>query len=151
MNVAAETGPTLLQVAPAMFDSVWPHCEALMRRGLAIAPELHNRETRGRIADGTLQSWMITESEPARLLAVFFTDINVEADGSKWVCVHALAGRQMWRWARKLSDGMDKFARAEGCQSIRFAGKRGWGRVLREYRVIGGHGFGSLIFERAVA
>lgn len=150
MNVAAETGPRLVQIEPALFDLVWPHCVDLMRRGLAVAPELINRNTRGRIADGTLQTWMIIESEPAKLLAVFFTDINEEPAGAKWVCVHALAGRQMWRWARKLSDGMNRFARAEGCQSIRFAGKRGWGRILRECRVIGEHASGAPLFERAV-
>ena len=146
-----ENGPKLLKIEPDLFERVWPSCEGLLRRGLAAAPELLGPETRIRIADGTLQLWLVVEMNPARLLAVFFTDINEEPTGEKWVCVHALGGRQMWRWARKLSDGMHSFALAEGCKAIRFAGKKAWGRVLREYSRAGTASNGQPIFERIVA
>jgi hypothetical protein len=151
MNAEADGGLNLWRIPPDMFARAWPHCEDLMRRGLSAASEMLDPDTPERIAAGTLQVWVVTEHAPAQVMAVFLTDINEEAAGARWVNVHALVGRQMWRWANVVNDGMDKFARKERCKSIRFAGKVGWGRVLKDFRVIGEHSAGVPIFERAVS
>ena len=34
-----------------------------------------------------------------------------------------------------LLDGIEAFARAEGCDAMRIIGRKGWARVLKDYRV----------------
>ena len=109
-----------------------------------------NAETRGRIADSTLQLWIIIDTKTSSLYAVFFTDINEDDSGAKWVSAHALGGRHLRRWAMCAHDGMIQFARSVGCHSVRFSGKRGWRRLLRDCRVIGERSPGETIYERAV-
>jgi hypothetical protein len=51
------------------------------------------------------------------------------------VCVIiACGGIDMPRWL-PLIEGIEKYARAEGCAAVRIVGRKGWARVLPDYRV----------------
>lgn len=54
---------------------------------------------------------------------------------SRNVCtLTACAGHERSRWMSLLAV-IEKYAREEGCRAMRLYGRRGWERVLRDYRV----------------
>lgn len=55
---------------------------------------------------------------------------------SKVCTILACGGQGRGRWLHLLN-GIEQYAKAEGCNSTRLYGRRGWKRALPEYREIG--------------
>lgn len=129
-------------VPPNMFGAAWLKLGDLVPDAVRVAGDLG--DIVARIEDATLQLWIAADGKP---LAAWFTDINIEEDGSRWIGVYGLNGSGVRRWARALSDQMVEFARAEQCARVMFAGRKAWGRLVpgcRPVREEGGH----MIWER---
>lgn len=93
--------------------------------------------------------WLIIEDDEA--VGTFMTTIiSDEHDGPFFVWVYGLGGEGLERWARALAARMLEFADAERCQSVRFSGRKGWGRVLAGWNPIAELG-DEVIYERAAA
>lgn len=55
--------------------------------------------------------------------------------GARKICVIvACSGHHRERWL-PLSEKIEAYAKAEGCEAIRLYGRKGWERVLSDYRV----------------
>jgi hypothetical protein len=93
---------------------------------------------------------MACETFPPRILGVFVTEIYEREAGGKYLVVSALAGTELKRWAILARDTIDQFARKEGCDAARFAGRFGWSRIFTDSRVISGAG-DTAVYERAIA
>lgn len=136
---------TIVCVPPRMFGPVWLKCGEVVREAVRTAGNLG--DVLARIEDESLQCWLVLRNgyTPA---AAWFTDINVQDDGSRWLGVYGLNGKGVREWARALSDRMVDFARAERCERVLFAGRKAWGRLLPECKPLRAEG-GATIWERA--
>lgn len=60
---------------------------------------------------------------------------------SKVCMILTCGGSEIKSWSHLLS-GVEQYARDEGCDCVRFIGRKGWKRIYPEYREIGA------VFER---
>lgn len=120
--------------------------QALLVRGMAAAGVSDAAPIVMDLMMGLKQLWVIFTPDSSKPLAAWMTTIH--ADDKPWVSVSVLAGRNAKRWAGPMSDRMAAFARAEGCELVRFFGRKGWCRLARGVRSIGAHGE-THVFERA--
>jgi hypothetical protein len=123
---------------------------SLVARAFAAAGETDMRACLADIAIGRRQMWAIMERGRAGPLALLRTEIVIEKDGARWLCVSALAGRGLMAWRHLLGDTMTEVAKNWDCACVRFAGREVWGRALPKYRKVSSIG-DEAIFERAAA
>jgi hypothetical protein len=133
----------VLCVPPEKFAAAWCRCGDLVRDAVRTAGDLG--DVVQRIEDTSLQLWLVLED--GQPVAAWFTDINVEDDGSRWIGVYGLNGRGVRQWARALADRMVEFAREERCARVLFAGRRAWGRLVPECKPLREER-GAVIWER---
>lgn len=121
---------------------------ALFLRGIEAASKDDVRAVIRDLFEGVSQVWIVAAADvPDTPLAVFLTQTKEDRDGTRWVCLWGLAGDDVRRWAGPVSACIARYAKAQGCKCFRFAGKRGWGRLLPETREVGAER-GMTVFER---
>lgn len=138
----------LICVPPHQAARVWPHVRELilaaMRRGdlSAFAP------VEAGVLAGDALLWLAVvgrgdadpdiagASAPAHpgytIAAAAVTEI-AETEWRKVCVVVACGGTAMDRWL-PLLDGIETYARAAGCAAVRIVGRKGWARVLGQYK-----------------
>jgi hypothetical protein len=126
--------PALVEIAcvpPDKVALIWPRVSGLifiaMKRGdlAAFAPVEQN------VLSGMSQLWLAVENRND-IIAAAITELHA----TEWrkVCVIvACGGKDMSRWI-ELIEEIEKFAKAEGCSRTRIVGRKGWERVLPDYR-----------------
>src|SRR5215510_10982481 len=118
-------------VDPARLAETWPLVAPFIRR----AAERDDRSDVSRIAqdlrDGTALLWLAWDGKAVCAAAV--TQLNV-ANDRKFCTITACGGRELKRWL-SLIGALERFAIEEGCTSVRINGRRGWARVLSDYRL----------------
>ena len=132
-------GCHLVCVPPDKVALAWPSVRSLifaaMKRGdLSSFGPLEDSVLRG---DALL--WLALtyeDGDGVRIDAAAVTELH----RTEWrkVCVVVACGApsrasDMRRWIRLL-DGIEDFARAEGCEATRIIGRKGWARVLTSYQ-----------------
>lgn len=115
-----------------MAGELWPHvrpmvCSAIDRTDLGRASDLDTDVLSGRallwIVHGTgIECAVVTRLE--------------QTQHSKVCFIPALGGRGSRHWLH-LIEGIENYAKAEGCDCIRWVGRKGWKRMLPEYREVG--------------
>jgi hypothetical protein len=109
----------------------WPLVAPFIRR----AAERDDRSDVSRIAqdlhDGSALLWLAWDGKSICAAAV--TQLNI-ANGRKFCTITACGGRGHKRWLSLIS-ALERFAIEEGCTSVRINGRRGWARVLPDYRL----------------
>ena len=126
-------------VDPARLHEAWPPVAPLIRRavergGLGDAGQLERD-----LHNGSALLWLAwdprsaTEPGGTRIEAAAVTQLDA-ANGRKFCTIAACGGRGLKRW-RALIGALERFAREEGCTSMRIYGRRGWARVLPDYRL----------------
>ena len=81
-------------------------------------------------------------ADEATIWAAAVTGLHIE-QGQKFCCIWACGGRERERWL-PLKAELEKFAKIEGCASIRIYGRRGWARLFKDYKLI------SITLEKAL-
>ena len=76
--------------------------------------------------------WLAIES--GAVLAAAVTKVTVEA-GERLCTIVACAGHD-WPRFGALIEGLEKYARAEGCGAMEICGRPGWSRRLKDYRLV---------------
>lgn len=118
-------------VPPDKVALVWPRVSGLiyiaMKRGdlMAFAPVEQS------LFNGMAQLWLAVENRND-IIAAAVTELHA----TEWrkVCVIvACSGKDMDRWI-ELIEEIEKFAKAESCSRVRIVGRKGWERVLPNYR-----------------
>lgn len=79
---------------------------------------------------GRFLMWLIWDGE--KIAGAVITEITDTMKGRVCVIV-ALGGKDRNRWMHLLSE-IEEYALLEGCKSVRLYGRKGWKRVLRDYR-----------------
>jgi len=135
----------VLCIPPHLHNAMWPHVAPWLTKGLAAAKTSTLEGIKYDLNNGTDHLWCIFENEG--LVGAFVTAVYI--DQGKYLGVYALGGRGLLKWAGDIDLAMQTEARRLSIGVIRFAGRRGWSRVLSGLSrkgEIGGHE----IWERAV-
>jgi hypothetical protein len=127
----AAPAPVLVCVDPARTHEVWPHvapliARAMRRGGLSAAADVARD-----LAAGTALLWLAWDGE--RILAAAVTALEL-VEGEKLCTIVACGGEGFARFG-PLIGGLERYARAEGCARMRICGRKGWVRLLPDYRV----------------
>lgn len=114
-----------------MVGELWPHvrpmvCAAFDRTDLGAASDLDTDVMSGRallwiVHDGSIQCAVVT---------------RLEITQRSKVCVIVAIGG-VARSSLGLIAGIEKYANDEGCDCVRWVGRKGWKRMLPEYREVG--------------
>lgn len=134
----------IICVAPDMIDKTWPHVvhliESAFHRGNAdnTIEDIH-----ADLKCGRALLWVIW-SGSALAAAVTTALINIPNKG-KMCLLTSCAGKDIHSWDHLIAD-IERYAIGEGCDLVRFFGRRGWARVMRR------HGYDQpwIVMERAL-
>ena len=121
---------SLVCIDPGEAHKTWPHIETLLERATKRSGEVTLRELYEQILSGSALVWLAVSG--GEIYGVAVTRLVIGPNG-KYCELIACAGRRMSLWLPLLAK-IEEFARAEGCESVRLSGRRGWARVLKEYR-----------------
>lgn len=119
----------LLCVAPSMVPEIWPYAGPMIRRATERGGGDFDR-TETEVLAGLQLLWIV--SDDGALQAAATTQLVNEGQGKACIIV-ACSGRQSERWL-PLIVGIEDYAKAEGCKTMRVIGRKGWERVLSGYR-----------------
>lgn len=125
----------LLCLPPEEVDKAWPLVRSLLARVTSLTPKLELEDILALTQSGDFQLWVVWDPASRETLAVFATQLTTYPSGWKTVRINLLAGEEMERW-KHLIDGIEQWAIAEGCDAVEIVGRRGWGRVFPDYKLI---------------
>ena len=117
-------------VDPKRAHEIWPTVAPLIREAMARAAMSEFATVEHNIRNGDALLWLAWDGEQIRAAAV--TELH-RINGRKFCLIVACGGRERERWLSLISD-LEQFARDEGCDAMRICGRRGWTRVLPDYR-----------------
>jgi hypothetical protein len=121
----------LFCIDPQRVHEVWPKVEhlvaaAVRRTGLSHSADIEYDTLHG---DGLL--WLACRGDTIEAAA---TTVLTETDTTKVCVLTACGGARMRGWLPLLAK-IEDYAKAEGCGCLRIYGRKGWARVLTDYRV----------------
>ena len=120
--------PQLICVAPHLVDAVWPHAVALIDSALRRSDsDLTAAHIKAKIDAGRSYLWIIWNGS---LLGSGTTEVVRLENGRRICVITTCAGRDHHIWERVLDD-IERYARNEGCDAVRFHGRMGWVRRLK--------------------
>lgn len=138
----------ILCVPPDMLSDTWAYVGGMLTRGLLNA-DLPIGESLARIRDKTYQLWTVSQTEPAKFIAVCVTEVVTEPS-RKVLGVYGLYGSGAKVWGVPLSDALARFAKAEGCAALKFCGSPAWTRICDGHVLVGELRPDVAIMERAL-
>lgn len=116
----------LLCVDPADVEKTWPLARGLIRSAIERTGLSEFGDIEKAVLAGDQLLWLAISD---RIEAAATTHL------SPGVCtIVACSGHHRERWL-PLKSRIEKYARDEGCKSVRIYGRKGWERVLSDYRV----------------
>lgn len=114
---------------------LWPQIEHLIGPLLAQEGLYHPVDILAFHIRGEMLIWVAWDMVSPQIDAVMVTQI-VRFPRKTICAVPYIAGRNMRRWARKLQEETEKYARAQGCAQMGGGYRKGWARVAG-YEVTG--------------
>lgn len=139
----------VLPVSRQEFAAVWPHAAPHLLKGLTAATNVTLRQVVAGIVAGEDVLWVVIERNAT--VAAFLTSTCIDDEtGEKFVWVFGLGGFGMPRWAKALEEAVTAFGVQAGANSVRFAGRDAWSRVLPACQIIGREFGRNASYERAV-
>ena len=113
-------------VDPARISEFWPHFKHLIDRAIIRVGRADPLIVESRVLDGNLLLWLAYDGQIVHGAAV--TELD---DG---ICtIVACGGENLSLWLPLIND-LEQFARDEGCKSVQIIGRKGWVRVLKNYK-----------------
>lgn len=125
MSVSAE----LVCVPPDDVERVWPHVrERIVEAAKRGAGDIFAIEAS--VLHGFDLLWLAWDGE--KILAAAVTSLGIV--NNEKICTIVACGGDEWTRFGHLIEGLEKFAKDEGCKRTRINGRRGWLRALKGYR-----------------
>lgn len=123
--------PQLLCVPPANVRQIWPHASPLIEKAMLRGGLNRFADIERDVLDGCALLWLASNGETIEAAAV----TQLRQTEQRKVCILvACGGSDMKRWLALL-DGIEVYAKAEGCDAMRIYGRRGWQRMLPHYQL----------------
>lgn len=118
--------PRLICVDPARVAEFWPYAGPLIRSAIERTNLSDYADIERQVLSGQQLLWLAWSDH---IEAAATTHL------ARGVCtLTACSGHQRERWL-PLFEAIEKYAKDEGCHTMRIFGRRGWERVLDGYRV----------------
>lgn len=120
-------------VDPGQVGLIWPQVahrlqRAISRTGLSAFVDVERD-----VLDGRALLWLaLSQSDGEVVIDAVATTRLERTDAGKVCVIVACEGRGRHRWL-PLIGGIEAYAKAEGCRSVRIFGRKGWQRVLDGY------------------
>jgi hypothetical protein len=136
--------PQLVCVPPDRVAAAWPHVRALIPAAMKRGGLSSFRPVEASVLAGDALLWLAWDPGAARITAAAVTELHA----TEWrrVCVIVACGGASGRLRASsramgmrawlpLLEGIEAYARATGCAAVRIMGRKGWIRLLGDYRV----------------
>src|SRR5262245_37126419 len=120
----------LICVGPAQAHEFWPYVAALIKAAMEKGRLTDYAQVEDAVRNGSALLWLAWTGE--KILAAAVTEL-VQANGEKFCTVVACGGHDRGRWLHPLA-GLRAYGKREGCAAMRIYGRRGWLKLLPEYR-----------------
>ena len=120
----------LLCVDPKNVHQIWPQARGLIRAAI----EQTDLSDFADIEKDVLAGWQLLWLAISDRVEAAATTHLIKTRGKPVLIVTAVSGSQMERWL-PLRNRIEHYAKAEGCSCVRLYGRKGWERVLKDYRV----------------
>jgi hypothetical protein len=128
----APAGPAeLVCVDPARVHAVWSHVAPLVARAMRRGGMGAFADVERSLGQGRALVWLAWDGKD--ILAAAVTQLDL-IDGVKLCTIVACGGQRFARFGH-LIRGLERYAEAEGCTRVRICGRKGWARLLPDYRI----------------
>lgn len=115
-----------------MVNAVWVYAAPFIRTAMDRGGMGDYGQVEREAREGGSLLWMAWDGTEA--LAAAITKLTVDRSGFKECTIVACGGKRMPEWIEHIN-GLERFARAEGCRRVSIYGRPGWKRVLSNYRI----------------
>lgn len=120
----------LVAVDPSVVEDIWPHARPLVKSAIDRTRLCNFDHIEREVLAGLQQLWLGWDGTSLAFAGV--TQL-VLINGEKICILVAVGGRDRNRWLPLLGK-IEQFAKAEGCSAVRLTGRKGWQRILADYR-----------------
>ena len=121
----------LVCIAPARVQDFLVHARPFLERAARRSGEASVAAIEESLVAGRALIWLVWASEQ-RIVAVVVTELVASAAGLVCVIV-SCAGAGLPGWLPLIRE-IECYAAREGCVAVRIYGRKGWARVLKDYR-----------------
>ncbi|MBN9497861.1 MAG: hypothetical protein J0H39_13980 [Alphaproteobacteria bacterium] len=131
----------LHNVPTADAERAWPLVRAhIERTAETSAGEMTADDIKARIASGDFQLWIVLDG--ADLLATVLTEV-VSYPQRKVCFIVGCVGEHRVKWIHLIAE-IEDWARLQGCATSRIRARKGWVKVLPDYKIA------HIVLERAL-
>ena len=123
-------GPALVCVDPRRILEALPHAIALLKSACRRTKLNAFEDIEQDILSGRSLLWLALNGKVIQAAAA---TVLINSEIGKVCVITACGGTGMKRWL-PLLDGIEAYAKDEGCARVRIYGRKGWLRVLDGYR-----------------
>ena len=121
----------LFWVPPGNLAEVWPKVESLIREAMRRGNLSRFSDVVQSLADGHSTLWVACEDQEIIAAAV----ARIAQTEWRRVCeIVALGGKDRGKWL-SFEPEIERWAREQSCSAMRIMGRKGWAKVLPDYRV----------------
>lgn len=131
---------TLIAVPPERAQEAWPLAEKYVQAAAEKTGFSEVAETHLQVMLGNALLWLAAEG--TNVVGAGVT--RLIEDRGKTACEIFVWGADDQKKCAPLLKAIEDYAKAEGCASVRLAGRRGWARLLPDYRMA------AIILEKAL-
>lgn len=121
----------LVCVPPDRIKEIWPLAKGLIYTAMKRGSFSSFKPVENSLLDGHALLWLAVKE--SQVLAAMVTELH-QTEWRKVCVIVALGGESMDSWLH-FTDRIEGFAKAESCSAIRIIGRKGWSKVLGDYRV----------------
>jgi hypothetical protein len=129
-EILAGTDCRAICVDPARVREFWPYTSPLIRRAIERGGLSRFEDVERDVLAGASLLWLAWDGRAVAAAAV--TQLAATDTGKVCILV-ACGGTRMRRWLPLLAV-IETYARSETCALVRILGRKGWMRVLPQYR-----------------
>jgi len=122
---------SLVCVDPKRINEIWPYARELIKSAIERTGLSNFSDIETDVLRGDQLLWLAWNGKAIEAAA---TTHLVKINNKKLLILTACAGHDRSRWL-PVREKIEAYAKAEGCKRIRLYGRKGWQRVLPDYRV----------------
>jgi hypothetical protein len=108
----------------------WPHVASLIKAAMEKGRLSSFTDVEHAVRSGNALLWLAWNGEKIKAAAV--TELGI-ANGETFCTIVACGGHDRSQWLPLIA-GLEAYAKAQGCAAMRIYGRRGWRKLLPEYR-----------------